>query len=267
MRRLSIPLAFALTACPAKKEAPPVQNASAPAKPMAAPAAKPAAAPAAPAAGNRHDAFDMILKKTVANERVDYAAIKANHAADLTAYLDRMAQVDPAALPEKERLAFFINVYNATMIQAVLDRNKDGWSPAADDYAVFKADLVRLQSGKVSLNHLENEIVRKQFKEPRIHVALVCGARSCPPLIARAYRAGDLDAVLEANMKAFVTSGTRNMVDDGAKPLKLSKIFDWYKDDFGGDTGRLAYIDKYTASDTSGYTAMFQDYDWTLNAP
>ena len=90
----------------------------------------------------------------------------------------------------------------------------------------------------ISLNHLEHEIIRKQFKDPRIHVALVCAAKSCPPLLNRAYRADDLDKVLDENMKRFVTDASRNQIDDEKRELRLSKIFEWYPADFGGKDRR-----------------------------
>jgi hypothetical protein len=157
------------------------------------------------------------------------------------------------------------------MIKAVIDRLRDGYSPAENDFAVFKEPLVRVAGvaggGKpISLNHLEHEIIRKQFKEPRIHVALVCAARSCPPLLSRAYRADDLDKVLEANMKRFVTDPSRNQIDDAKKELRLSKIFEWYADDFGGKDALPAYVARYAGKDLAGYRVSYLEYDWTLNA-
>lgn len=239
---------------------------SQPATPKKAPPAPSAPSAKAPS-GSMHAAFDAILKANVKNERVDYNAIKASHQPALKTYLDALAAVDVAKLPTKEQLALYINLYNATMIQSVLDhRAKDAaWKPSASDFGVFKENSVRLKTGAISLNDLENKVIRPTFKEPRIHVALVCGARSCPPLIPRAYEASDLEQVLEANMKAFITGGDRNKVDEAKKALTLSRIFDWYKDDFGGADGVPKYINKYTAKDTSAYKVGFSEYSWELN--
>ena len=215
------------------------------------------------------DAFDAILRQRVtADGLVDYAAVKQHDAAKLNAYLDGLARVEVEKLAPEEQLAYYVNLYNATMIKAVTDRLRDdGYSPAAKDFAVFKEPLVRLAGGKtVSLNHLEHEMIRPQFKDPRIHVALVCAAKSCPPLLNRAYRADDLDKVLDENMKRFVNDGSRNEIDHEKRELRLSKIFEWYADDFGGKDAVPAYIARYAGKDVAGYRVSYLEYDWSLNA-
>jgi hypothetical protein len=212
-----------------------------------------------------HSAFDSILKTTVKDQRVDYNAIKKEHLPALSAYLDALAKVDPAKLDKNQQLAFYINLYNATMIKAVTDRLKPGYTPSENNYGIFKEPLVRLNGKTVSLNDLENNIVRPTFKDPRIHVALVCGARSCPPILPRAYAADDVDATLDQNMKNFVADGFRNPIDDRSKTLKLSHIFDWYADDFGGKNQVAAYVSKYAGKSYAGYKVDFTDYSWDLN--
>src|SRR5258706_6159402 len=184
-----------------------------------------------------HSTFHIILKNTVKDERVDYNAIKLNHLPALNAYLDTLAKVDPAKLDKNEQLAFYINLYNATMIRAITDRLKPGYTPSEKDYGIFKEPLVRTNGKVISLNDLENNVIRPTFKDPRGHVALVCGARSCPPILPRAYTADDLDATLDQNMKNFVADWFRNPIHYKTKTLKLSHIFDWYPDDFGGKQG------------------------------
>jgi hypothetical protein len=170
-------------------------------------------------------------------------------------------------LPRDEQLAHYINLYNATMLHAVAGRMRDGYTVAERDFAIFKEPLVRLAGGKtVSLDHLEHEIIRKQFKDPRIHVALVCAARSCPPLLNRAYRGNDLDQVLDANMKRFVTDASRNQIDETKRELRLSKIFEWFADDFGGKDAVPAYVARYCGKDVAAYRVSYVEYDWTLNA-
>jgi hypothetical protein len=213
-----------------------------------------------------HAAFDSILSDVVHGERVDYAAVRRLHARRLSAYLDRMATVRTAQLERAGRLAFYINVYNATMISVVASADTDDWAASNDDFAIFDESVVRLAQGKVSLNHLEHEIIRKTFKDPRIHAALVCAAVSCPPLLPRAYRGDDLDAVLDERMRQFVRDTTRNRVDDAGRKLHLSSIFTWFVDDFGGQAGLRTYISKYLGRDVSTYDVAFLPYDWSLNA-
>lgn len=249
---------LALSACSSNSDADVRSGAGADSRPTSRPASRPAAGAAV-----SHAAFDSMLREYVDGELVDYAGWRANDSGALDAYLDRLAAVDPETLGRDARLAFYINLYNATMVDAILDRLAPGYSTSDDDFAVFDEKLVRLDGETVSLNHLEHEIVRKQFDEPRIHTALVCGARSCPPLLPRAYRAEDLDAVLEANMKAFVTDGKRNRI--GGK-VELSQLFNWYADDFGGKDQVLEYVSRYAGTDLTDRGHSFLEYSWELNA-
>lgn len=220
--------------------------------------------PLAPSAPD-HQAFDAILARTVRDERIDYLAVRDEHLPALQAYRQAMARVDVAALPEKEKLAYWFNVYNASMIAAVVERLRAGWSPSQDDYAVFKAKTVMAKGEVITLDAVEHEILRKGFKEPRLHVALVCGARSCPPLLARAYRADDLDAVLDANMRRFIEDPARNNIDHDGKKLQLSRIFDWFKDDFGGEVGVRKLVGRVVGKDVGRYQLSYLEYDWRLN--
>lgn len=212
-----------------------------------------------------HAPLDRILRKNVREELVDYLNIRKKHMAELNGYLDRLAAVKPQELKQQDRLAFYINLYNATMIKAVIERYHEGYSPSEDDFVVFKKKLVRLAGKTVSLNDLEHEIIRKQFKEPRIHVALVCAARSCPPLIARAYRGEDLEKLLQQGMRRFVNNRFRNVIDVKSRKLKLSAIFDWYAVDFGGKEKLADYVNKYHDADVSSFAVSFIEYSWELN--
>ncbi len=231
-------------------------------------AAQPTSQPVpTPESDDPHAGFDRLLAAVVRDERVDYVAVATEHRQALAQSLQSMAAVEPAGLDADARLAFYINLYNATMIEAVVERLSATYSPADDDFAVFDAPLVRLAGERVSLNHLEHEIIRKRFDEPRIHVALVCGARSCPPLLPRAYRGDDLATVLAAKMRSFVTGGWRNQIDDDARVLRLSKIFEWYAEDFGGPDGVAAYVAGVAGRpELARYSVRYVEYSWQLNA-
>lgn len=212
-----------------------------------------------------HAPWDRILEATVRGERVDYDAVRGEHLADLDRYLDAMAGIDPDDLDRDDALAYWINLYNAAMVREVVRHDLDAWTPAADDFEVFRRPLVRTHAGTVSLDHVEHEIVRRRFADPRIHVALVCAAVSCPPLLSRAYRGEDLDRVLDANMRRFVNDRTRNRIDVEARTLALSSLFDWFADDFGGPGSVDDYVDRYTEADVVGFDVRFLEYDWSLN--
>ena len=212
-----------------------------------------------------HSAWDGILKQNVREERVDYLNIRAHHSDDLNRYLDRLAATDFHSLTKPERLAALINLYNATMVQAILPRLDATYSTANADWGIFDEPIVRMSRETISLNQLEHEKIRASFDEPRIHVALVCGARSCPPLIPRAYRASDLEETLEQGMRAFANDPYRNPVNPEEKKIALSQLFNWYADDFGGTEQVLSYVQRYHAKDLSGYITEFTEYHWELN--
>jgi hypothetical protein len=212
-----------------------------------------------------HEIWDRVLGAVVRDERVDYLGLRATALADLDRYLDELAAIDPEELPRDDRLAFYIDLYNASMVRAVLDRYRAGWTPAADEFAVFKAEAVRLNGEATSLDHLEHEIVRARFDEPRIHVALVCGAVSCPPILDRAWRGETVDATLEERMRAFLRDRSRN--DIRRDEAELSQIFEWFGDDFrSGDRGLADYLRAHGAAQLRpDATIRFRPYDWSLN--
>src|SRR5690554_486827 len=212
-----------------------------------------------------HSEWSGILERHVHDDGVDYRAIGKQDAAALDAYLDRVARIDPAALERDERLALYLNLYNATMIDAVLDRYTDGYSVSNDNFAIFDLPLVRVGGRTITLHHLENEIIRPEFKDPRIHAALVCAARSCPPLRREAYTGQKLDQQLDDQMRKWLADPKLNQIPKGDGALRLSEIFKWYAEDFGGTEKIDDYIDAYHQADTAGRAVEFIPYDWTLN--
>ena len=243
-------------------------------------ASQPASQPAGDAAADRpawvgtydgtaevdHSALDAILADHVRDERIDYAAIKNGpDAAKLDGYLDQMAQVDVAALSQAEQLAYWINLYNAGMIEAVLEAYPIDNVEHDLGFDVFKRKFIETEQGTLSLDDVEHGVIREQFAdEPRIHAALVCGAISCPPLLPRAYRAEDLDETLGQKVQAWI-DGPRNEVDHESQTLRLSGILKWYAADFGGEPGVIRFVNNLTDRDVSDYAVEYKTYDWTLN--
>jgi hypothetical protein len=218
---------------------------------------------APPPAADPHAILDRLLAAYVHGERVDYLTLRDRDYDQLALYLDQLAAVASKSLGRTDQLAFYLNLYNATAIRAVIDRLVAGYSVAANEWALFDEPLVRLDGGKVSLNHLEHEIIRKRFDDPRIHAALVCAARSAPALAATAYRGATLEDVLEQSMRRFINDPARNVIAEGE--LRLSKLFEWYADDFGGKPAVTAYVQKYVDRPVGGLPVQFLDYSWDLN--
>ncbi|MEM8872858.1 MAG: DUF547 domain-containing protein [Planctomycetota bacterium] len=213
-----------------------------------------------------HSAFHDLLQAHVDNERVDYAALNGGaERQKFDAYLDMMSKVDIDALSEAERLAYWINLYNASMIEAVLLEYPVDHVENDLGFGVFKKQFIETTKGTMSLDDIEHATIREQWDEPRIHAALVCGAISCPPLADTAFTAENVDALLEKNFTQWI-NGARNEFDHAGKRAKLSSIFSWYGVDFGdSNADTLAYINKYLDQDITGYSVEFLDYDWSLN--
>jgi len=219
----------------------------------------------APSVATLHDAWDAMLHAYVHDGVVDYTAWRTHDLPKLDHYLARLSEVNPDSLAPSDRLAFRVNLYNATMIRAVIARWHEGWRPDADSFAVFRAPLVRVRGGTTSLDFLEHEVIQRQSKDPRVHVALVCAARSCPPLLSQAYHGADLDRVFERNMRSFLADPRRNRIDAATKTLHLSRLFDWYAADFGGAAAVPAYVGRKLGRDFRGWKVAFLEYDWRLN--
>ncbi len=212
-----------------------------------------------------HSAFDRLLAANVRDQRVDYLNLRRSHMGDLAGYLNAMAEIDASSLSKPEALAYWINVYNAAVLKAVAERMDRDYAVSRNDFALFKELIVPSKTGMISLDQIENEIVRPKYKEPLVHVGFVCGALSCPPLLPRAYVGATVMETLDANMKTFINDQNRTTADDVKKEIQICKIFEWYADDFGGKDKVLAYIDRYHPNDLSGFTVLYKEYDWTLN--
>jgi hypothetical protein len=227
-----------------------------------------------------HSAFDELLKKHIVKGMVDYEAFA--QAGAFEDYLTSLEHADVSKLPERERLAFWINAYNAYTIELInkyeerasiknisegigFQRTKGPW----------KEPIVKAAGKTYSLDEVENAIIRKQFREPRIHFALVCAAMSCPPLRNEAYTGAKLDAQLDSQARAFVLDEARgSRVDVKNSVVYASRIFEWYKDDFGGGDAAIGhYIAQYHPDSPEKQLLLgghfkleFLDYDWTLNS-
>ena len=214
--------------------------------------------------------YSALLEKYARPEGVRYAAWKSN-ATDLqalNAITKSIAQTDPSRLPKSEQLAFYINAYNAWTIQNVLDAYPI--KSIRDVYPLFgffSRKTITVSGEKMSLNKLEKEIIIKKFQEPRIHAAINCASRSCPPLLNESYAANKLDAQLDASFSRFVNKNPLGVAREiKANSVALSSIFKWYAADFQPHDGALTYINKFRKEKLPADAKItYQDYDWTLN--
>lgn len=215
------------------------------------------------------ETYDTLLQKYATQKGVRYASWHAN-AEDrkrLDEITQAIAKTDLSKFDPQARLTFYLNAYNAWILKVMLDHYPTK-SIKDTMYFVFRRNIITVAAKKTSFHALENEIIRKQFKEPRIHFALNCASASCPPLHSRAFAVDTLEETLALLTKDFVTKnplGLRTL--NSERELFASKIFEWYEEDFEKDAGSiLGYLEKIREKPfPKGATLKFQDYDWSIN--
>lgn len=208
-----------------------------------------------------HSSFGQLLQKHVNSKgNVDYKSFKADEG-KLDAYLE-MLENNPVqnSWSKNERLAYWINVYNAFTIKLILDNYPVSSIKDINGGKPWDKLFIKLGNTSYTLNKVENDIIRKRFNEPRIHFAVNCAAKSCPPLLNDAYYPDKLMSQLSERTNSFISNSNYNTITDSK--LKVSKIFDWYSSDFGDVKD---FISRYTSSDIKGNNLEFMDYDWALN--
>jgi hypothetical protein len=217
-----------------------------------------------------HALFEQVLEAQVKDGVVDYPAIQTD--GRFTAYLSQLERVAPDTFGTRhERLAFWINAYNAFAIKGILDH----YSPMtyAGRYRYFIGQDYRVGGATINLYDLERQVLIKQFREPLIHFAIVCASTSCPKLQPWTYEPDQLERQLDRAARNFINDPTRNRFDRAKKVASLSMIFKWFEDDFTRAAGSiLSYVTQYVADPVlvqdlmqSEYRVEYLDYDWSLN--
>lgn len=253
----------------------PARAAAQPAPAQPAPAGTAAPAPAV----MDHALFDTLLRAHVTAEGlVDYDAFA--RAPSFASYLRALAAADPSTWARSDQLAYWINVYNAYTIQLINSRgerrsirniNKRFGVTLKSPWA---EPVVRAAGRTLTLDDVEHRIIRPTFGDARIHVALVCAARGCPPLRTEAFIGARLEEQLDDQARRFLATATKNRVDVANGVVYGSPIFTWYRDDFGGTlagVGRFwaRYVtDPPVRALLSAGQFRWEDtpYDWSLNA-
>ncbi len=256
--------------------------------------------PAAAGAGEvDHSGYDALLKKHTHDGLVDYAAIKKDMS-DLEAYLQALS--DSSALHYDEwtrdaRMAFWINAYNAATIYAVaaeypVERGGSARDDGQGPDRVKRVEVLRdsmyieLAGRPVTLNEIEQKILREEFGDPRIHFALVPASLGGPRLSADAYSAEEIDAQLERDAVRFVNDPGKVRVNVTRGRLHVSEMFDWYAADFALGDGEIPGWLRAYRKKTRGFVKFiaervdantraaimkrslkvdYTDYDWSLN--
>jgi hypothetical protein len=224
---------------------------------------------------------DLLAKYYDPVKGMNYKALKANDKKTLDELRRQMAQVDVTTLSRPDQLAYWINLYNLSTANVVVEHYpvesiRDISTDPITRLNVFKKDNVLTKKGPMSLNDVENDKIREGFKDPRIHFAINCAAKSCPPIRPEPYVGSEVSNQLDDQVRKFLAgpNGVRAAKNGGELVLHVTKIMDWFKDDFekwGG--GRVPFLIRYVAPDkrkqieTAGNQVdlEFDDYDWKLN--
>ncbi|MFT4975436.1 MAG: hypothetical protein ACI8S6_001323 [Myxococcota bacterium] len=217
-------------------------------------------------------AYTGVLQRHVdAQGRVDYAALHED--TELDTLTDGLAAATEPADP-KARMAFWINAYNALTLDLIADNFPLGSIRELDGGDPWSARMFTVAGQPVTLNHIEHQILRP-MGDARVHAALNCASRGCPPLPLKPLTGDELDAQLnDAAQRWVATNAISVSVEDNA--VQLSKIFDWYGEDFvrGEETKEQAavrfattYLPEHADFLTAGsYTTSYMSYDWGLNS-
>jgi hypothetical protein len=209
-----------------------------------------------------HELFSDLLNQYVDREgRVDYQGLKSK-SRQLDEYLVILRNNPPEASWNRNRqLAYWINAYNAFTICLILDHYPVESITEIDKGKPWDTQWIRLGQKTYSLNEIEHEIIRPQFNDPRIHFAVNCAARSCPPLANEAFTEENLDSLLELRTSAFINNPSFNTIK--RTEASISKIFEWYASDFGD---LVSFLNKYAKTTlNTGARISFKEYDWKLN--
>jgi len=241
------------------------------------------------AAAFDHASWSRVLQAHVSEiGEVDYAAIKANRK-DLDDYIRLLGEVSPANRPElfparSHELAYWINAYNAFVTRGVVDAYPTrGVRDLGALYGFFRRKDSTAGGVKMSLLHLEDDILRKKYRDPRIHFAIVCASLSCPFLAREPFLGDKLEDQLERAARAFVNQRRNLTIDAAANQVTLAAVYDLrdYRGDFeqpqgpgGARTPLLDYVRRYAGEEyrraldsLQQPRIKFYDYDWSINDP
>lgn len=228
-----------------------------------------------------HRLYNKLLKTYVSNGRVNYNSLRKKRK-KLDVYLCRLANTNAKKIKKyTARFSFWINAYNAITLRAVLDRlpksssAQKGFSVAKKKFNFWKGTKYQVSGRWYTLDQIENKVIRKRFPDPRLHFALVCAARGCPHLANRAYTSSRLYRMLNKNTRKYLASPSGSRLDRKKMVIHLSKLFNWYKQDFVTKkyAHRLLFVAKYSGKADRKFiranykklTTKWLKYSWKLN--
>jgi len=224
-----------------------------------------------------HSKFDQALKKYVDDKGlVDYNSIAKD--SGFSEYVQSLQTARVEELSRDGQLAFWINGYNAVTIDKVIKKKpkksvRETFIPGVWTATKFFTSREHIVAGKrLSQDDIEHEILRKQFKDPRIHFAIICASMGCPPLPRIAYTEENVQTRLEEETRKYLNSPRGTRIDRAENTLHMSKLFDWFATDFIQKSGStLAFMQPYLHEEVRIFLERdpmisYLEYNWALNA-
>ena len=209
-----------------------------------------------------HSNWNQLLQTYVSSKGVvDYSNWKGNMSG-LNDYITELgADVPDKSWSRSEKMAYWMNLYNAATIKLILDYFPVKSIMDINNSKPWDKKWIRVGVNTYSLNQIENDIIRPRFGDGRIHFAINCAAKSCPPLSNKAFTASNVNSSLTRLTKSFINNAAFNKIS--ANQLELSNIFNWYAKDFGDVK---TFIGQYTdVAINANAKVSFIEYDWALN--
>lgn len=226
------------------------------------------------------DTYTALLQERVKSGMVDYSRMKDDKR--LAVVLQSLSKINHSTLKGNEKKAFFINVYNAFTlklmcdfwpVKSIRDLGNETVVGSATKTTPWDRRIVTLYDKTYTLNEIEHSILRP-MGDARIHYAIVCAAKSCPPLRNEAFATAALDAQLDDQARTFLQNPTWNSIDTEQSKAALSSIFSWFSQDFGSTDRDLllaiapylpAEKAKHVRDNVGRYRITYKDYDWSAN--
>lgn len=229
------------------------------------------------ASGVDHGIWDMLLKRHVSSGKVDYVGMSNDPWFPI--YVKQIGQAEPENLgSDAQRLALLLNAYNALTIDGVIHHKVQDSVLDIENEGVGFFDLnEHIFAGQtVSLNEIENELIRKPFQDPRIHTALVCAALGCPSIRREAYVGEKLVAQLDDQTSQFANDPKHVSYDPETGTFRFNSILSWYEVDWQGAGGVPAWLERFVEDETmqtrlaqatlGQLPIEYNEYDWTVNS-
>jgi hypothetical protein len=224
-----------------------------------------------------HSNFNQVVKEYVDDKGlIDYNGIAEEPL--FQAYMETLKTAKLGNLSKDGQLAFWINAYNAVTIDKVIKWKpkksvRETFIPGVWTSTKFFTAREHTVAGKLmSPDDIEHEILRKRFNDPRIHFAIVCASSSCPPQPRFAYTDKNVQAMLDEETRKYMNSQRGSRIANAENTLYLSKIFDWFADDFIKKSGSVTeFIKPYVNGGVLSFLEQnprisYLDYNWALNA-